>query len=439
MSPEMIGLSMLGVLVLTIFIGFPIAFTLLILGVVYGYFSFGNMVFDLMTLQTMGFMSESVLAAVPLFVFMGYVLERAGLMERLFNAFRLIMGPVRGSMFLVVLLTATVFAAATGIVGASVTVIGLLAGPTMIKSKYDVKMAAGTITAGGTLGILIPPSVMLILMGPVMGVSVVQLYQAAFIPGFILSGLFIIYTLVRCQLNPTLGPPLPPEERARSFGHAMRELAIGIVPAAILIFSTLGSILFGLATPTEAAAMGALGALVMSLAYRTLTFQRLKETVYLTVETSAMILFLGVAANIFASVFSRLGTGEWITNTMLGWNLPPAIMVIIIMVLIFVLGWPLEWPAIILIFLPIMLPVVEGLHIDMVWFGILMAVNLQTAFLSPPVAVAAYYLKSVVPAFDLGDIYKGMLQFMVLQTIGLVIVYVFPEVVLFLPNLLSGK
>ncbi|MHB1004394.1 MAG: TRAP transporter large permease [Chloroflexota bacterium] len=439
MTQEMLGLVMLGILVITIFIGFPIAFTLLILAIVFGYFSFGTMVFDLMTLQTMGFMSEEVLSAVPLFVFMGYVLERAGLMERLFNAFRLIMGPVRGSMFLVVLLTATVFAAATGIVGASVTVIGLLAGPTMLRTKHDVQLAAGTITAGGTLGILIPPSVMLILMGPVMGVSVVQLYSAAFLPGFILSGLFIAYTMIRCYLDPKLGPPLPIEERATSVGQALKEVAIGIVPAAILIFSTLGSILLGLATPTEAAAMGAFGALAMSLAYRTLSFGKLKETVFLTVETSAMILFLGVAANVYASVFSRLGTGSWITETMLSWNLPPAVMVVIIMVLIFILGWPLEWPAIILIFLPIMLPVVEGLHIDMLWFGILIAVNLQTAFLSPPVAVSAYYLKSVVPQFDLADIYKGMMQFMVLQVVGLAIVYFVPDVVYFLPRLLGGK
>ncbi|MHB9092713.1 MAG: TRAP transporter large permease subunit, partial [Chloroflexota bacterium] len=227
MTQEMLGLVMLGILVITIFIGFPIAFTLLILAIVFGYFSFGTMVFDLMTLQTMGFMSEEVLSAVPLFVFMGYVLERAGLMERLFNAFRLIMGPVRGSMFLVVLLTATVFAAATGIVGASVTVIGLLAGPTMLRTKHDVQLAAGTITAGGTLGILIPPSVMLILMGPVMGVSVVQLYSAAFLPGFILSGLFIAYTMIRCYLDPKLGPPLPIEERATSVGQALKEVAIG--------------------------------------------------------------------------------------------------------------------------------------------------------------------------------------------------------------------
>lgn len=438
MSQEMIGLSMLGVLVVTIFIGFPIAFTLIFLAIVFGYFTFGNIVFDLMTLQAMGFMSEEVLAAVPLFVFMGYVLERAGLMERLFRAFQLMMGPIRGSMFLVVLATATVFAAATGIIGASVTVIGLLAGPAMIKAKYDVKMAAGTITAGGTLGILIPPSVMLVLMGPVMGVSVVQLYSAAIIPGLILSGIFMVYTLIRCYMDPKLGPPLPLEERATSVGQVLRELVIGIIPATLLILFTLGSILFGFATPTEAAAMGAFGSLLMAFAYRSLSWAKLKETVFLSVETSSMILFLGVAANIYASVFSRLGTGAWITETMLSFQLPTNMMILLMMVLIFILGWPLEWPAIILIFLPILMPVIDSLNVNLVWFGILIAVNLQTAFLSPPVAVAAYYLKGVVPQFELSDIYIGMMQFMVLQVIGLAIVFFFPEVVLWLPRVLSG-
>ena len=439
MSQEMLGLVLLLVLVITIFVGFPIAFTLIILAVVFGYIGLGPLVFDLMTLQTFGFMSEEVLAAVPLFVFMGYVLERSGLMERLFRAFQLVMGPVRGSMYLVVLATATVFAAATGIIGASVTVIGLLAGPAMLKSKYDVKLAAGTITAGGTLGILIPPSVMLILMGPVMGVSVVKLYSAAIVPGLILSGIFMAYTLIRCYLNPKLGPPLPPEERATSIGQVIRELFVGIIPATLLILFTLGSILFGLETPTEAAAMGAFGAIMLALAYRSLTWEKLKSTLFMSIETSSMILFLGVAANVYAAVFSRLGTGMWLTETMLSWSLSGSAMILLLMVLIFILGWPLEWPAIILIFLPMLLPVVQAMDVDMVWFGILIAVNLQTAFLSPPVAVAAYYLKGVVPQFDLGDIYVGMLQFMGLQCIGLAIVFFFPEVVFWLPNLMAGK
>ena len=438
MTPEMLGLVLLGVLVVAIFVGFPIAFTLIILAVVFGYGAFGSMVFDLMTIQIFGFMQEEVLAAVPLFVFMGYVLERAGLMDRLFRSFQLVMGPVRGSMFLVVLLTATIFAAATGIIGASVTVIGLLAAPAMIRSKYDTRLSAGVITAGGTLGILIPPSVMLVLMGPVMGVSVVRLYAAAIVPGLILSGIYITYCMIRSYLNPRLGPPLPVEERASSHLEVVRELLIGIIPASLLILATLGSILFGLATPTEAAAMGAFGALLLSVAYRQLTLQKLKESAYLTLETSGMILFLGVAANVYASVFSRLGTGTWITQTMLSLPLSTEGMILLLMALIFVLGWPLEWPAIVLIFLPIILPVVDSLRVDLVWFGILVAVNLQTAFLSPPVAMAAYYLKGVAPQYDLKDIYVGMFQFMLLQLIGLAVVFLFPEVALWLPRALAG-
>lgn len=439
MTSEMLGLVLLGVLVVTIFVGFPIAFTLIILAVVFGYAAFGSMVFDLMTIQIFGFMQEEVLAAVPLFVFMGYVLERAGLMDRLFRSFQLVMGPVKGSMYLVVLLTATIFAAATGIIGASVTVIGLLAAPAMIRSKYDTKMSAGVITAGGTLGILIPPSVMLVLMGPVMGVSVVRLYAAAIVPGLILSGIYITYCMIRSYLNPRLGPPLPVEEQASSYVEIARELLIGIIPASLLILATLGSILFGLATPTEAAAMGAFGALVLAVVYRQLDFKKLKESAYQTLETSGMILFLGVAANVYASVFSRLGTGTWITQTMLSLPLSTEGMIVLLMALIFVLGWPLEWPAIVLIFLPIILPVVESLSVDLVWFGILVAVNLQTAFLSPPVAMAAYYLKGVAPQYDLKDIYVGMFQFMLLQVIGLAVVFLFPEVALWLPRVLAGK
>jgi tripartite ATP-independent transporter DctM subunit len=439
MSPEMLGMTMLGLLVFVIFLGFPIAFTLIFLAIVFGYIGFGDLIFDLMALQAFGTMQEQVLAAVPVFIFMGYLLEHSGLMNRLFKGFQLIMGPVKGSLYLAVLLTATIFAAATGIIGASVTLIGLLAAPTMLKEKYDVKMSAGAITAGGTLGILIPPSVMLILMGPTMGISVVKLYSAAFMPGFILSFLYIAYTMVRCQLNPSLGPALPPEDRAPNAAYALREFMVGIVPMVLLIAATLGTILFGVATPTEAAAMGAFGSALMALAYRRLSIKMIKDSLFQTIETSSMVLFLAVAANIFAAVFSRLGTGTWITNTMLGLPIPPQAMILLVMVLLFILGWPLEWPAIVLIFLPIILPVVESLKVDMVWFAILVAVNMQTAFLSPPVAMAAYFLKSVAPDMDLKDIYGGMFQFMVLQVIGLAIVFLFPEVVTFLPNLLGSK
>jgi tripartite ATP-independent transporter DctM subunit len=438
MSSEMLGLVMLGTLLVVIFAGFPIAFTLILLAVVFGYIGFGSMVFDLMVIQAFGFMQEEVLAAVPLFVFMGYILERSGVIERLFKAFQMIMGGVKGSLYIVVLVTTTIFATATGIIGACITVIGLLAVPPMLKSKYDHRLSAGVITAGGCLGILIPPSVMLVLLGPVAGVSVIKLFAGALLPGLLLSAIFIIYAVLRSYLNPELGPPLPKEERAASMGQALKELFLGIVPAAFLIFAALGSILFGLATPTEAAAMGAAGAVVLSIIYRRLDLQKVKESAYMTLQTSSLVLFLGVAANCYAAVFGRLGTGMWITEKLLSLQFPPMVMLILLMAFIFLLGWPLEWPAIILIFLPIFLPLVHELGFNMVWFCVVVAMNLLTAFLSPPVAMAAYYLKGVAPQLDLKEIYMGMLDFMWLQCLGLIIVIIFPQIALWLPNLLFG-
>lgn len=436
MSGELVGILMLAALIVTIFIGFPISFTLLVLAVAFGYLGMGSIVFDLMVFQTIGLMKEETLAAVPLFIFMGYVLEQSGLMERLFRAFQYLLAPVRGSLYVGVILTATVFAMATGIVGAAVTVLGIMAGPIMMKARYDVRLSAGAIAAGGTLGILIPPSVMLVVMGPVIGVSVVQLYAAAFGPGFLLASLYIVYTLIRSYLNPALGPALPMEERAPSFGHIVREFLVGMVPLGSLIFATLGTILGGLATPTEAAAMGASGAIVLTLCYRELTWGRFRDAVFKTLTTSSMVLFLAVTSNVFGAVFSRLGTATLMTNTLLGLPFPPVVMLVILMALIFLLGWPFEWPAIVLVFVPIFLPLVQALKFDLILFGTLVAVNLQTAFLSPPVAMSAYYLKSVAPTWDLRDIYGGMMQFMVLQVLALILIIMFPQIALWLPTVL---
>ena len=436
MSGELVGVLMLAALIVTIFIGFPISFTLLVLAVAFGYLGMGSIVFDLMVFQTIGLMKEETLAAVPLFIFMGYVIEQSGLMERLFRAFQYLLAPVRGSLYVGVILTATIFAMATGIVGAAVTVLGIMAGPIMMKARYDVRLSAGAIAAGGTLGILVPPSVMLVVMGPVIGVSVVQLYAAAFGPGFLLAFLYILYTLIRSYLNPALGPALPMEDRAPSFGHIVREFLVGMVPLGSLIFATLGTILGGLATPTEAAAMGASGAIVLTLCYRELTWGRFKDAVFKTLLTSSMVLFLAVASNVFGSVFSRLGTATLMTNTLLALPFPPAVMMVILMALIFLLGWPFEWPAIVLVFVPIFLPLVLALKFDLILFGTLVAINLQTAFLSPPVAMSAYYLKSVAPMWDLRDIYGGMMQFMVLQVIALLLIIMFPQIALWLPTVL---
>ncbi len=433
---ELLGLAMLIVMIGAIFIGFPISFTLLFLALAFGYFGLGRTVFDLAYFQTIGMMKEELLAAVPLFIFMGFITEQAGLMERLFNAFRLLFAPVRGSLFIVVIATSTVFAMATGIVGASVTVLGIMAAPIMIKTGYDSKLASGAITAGGTLGILIPPSVMLIVMGPVIGVSVADLYAAAFGPGFMLAAIYVIYIVIRCFINPKLGPPVPMEERVQSLAQMLREVAVGVVPLACLIGATLGSILAGLATPTEASGIGALGAMILALTYRKLTYAGLKQAVLSTMATSSMVLLLAVTSNIFGAVFARLGTADWITQYMISLPLPPILMLGAVIFLIFLLGWPFEWPAIILVFLPIFYPVVEALKFDMIWFGALVALTLQTAYLSPPVAMSAYYLKQVVRDWSLGTIYKGMFEFMMLQCVAVVLLMVFPQIATYLPEVM---
>ena len=438
MSPEILGLVLLGALLTGIFVGFPIAFTLIILSIVFGLIGFGDTVFYLMVLQTSGLMQEETLAAVPLFIFMGHIMEQAGLMERLFRSFQLILAPVKGSLYLGVLLTATIFATATGIIGASVTVMGMMAAPAMMRAGYDPKLSAGTIAAGGTLGILIPPSVMLVVMGPIMGVSIIKLFAAALIPGLILAGLYVAYTIIRCQLNPALGPPLPPEERATSWGQIAREFFTGVVPLAVVIFAALGSILFGLATPTEAAAMGAFGALCLMIGYGRFSLAKVRDACFKTLETSSLVLFLAIASNIYGAVFTRLGTSTMLADWLLGLGLGPTPLILLLMVVIFILGWPLEWPAIIFIFLPIFLPVVTEMKIDLLWFSTLVAVNLQTAFLSPPVAMAAYYLKAVAPKWELTWIYRGMVDFMLLQVVGLAIVFMFPQVALWLPKVLYG-
>ena len=446
-----LGLVMLLVMLGAIFIGVPISFTLLFLALTFGYFGLGHVVFDLAYFQTIGMMKEELLAAVPLFIFMGFLTEQAGLMGRLFNAFRMLLAPIRGALFAVVILTATVFAMATGIVGAAVTVLGIMAAPIMIKTGYDAKLSAGCITAGGTLGILIPPSVMLIVMGPVIGVSVAELYSAAFGPGFLLAGLYLAYLIIRSNLNPKLGPPVPKEDRVSSPLQLITEVLIGVVPLLVLIGAVLGSMLGGLATPTEASAIGAFGAAMLTLAYRKFTWAGLKRAVQSTTATSSMVLFLAVTSNIFGAVFARLGTANWITESMLALPFSPVVMLILVLGLLFLLGWPFEWPAIILVFLPIFYPVVDalkpelgktlGIPLDMVmvWFGAVVAVVLQTAFLSPPVAMSAYYLRQVVKEWSLATIYKGMFEFMVLQVIVIALIIAFPRIVTTFPEQLREE
>ena len=447
----LLGMIMLVVMIGAIFIGFPISFTLLFLALTFGYFGLGEVVFSLAYFQTIGMMKESLLAAVPLFIFMGFLTEQAGLMERLFVALRLLLAPIRGSLFAVVILTATIFAMATGIVGAAVTVLGIMASPIMIKTGYDGRLSAGAITAGGTLGILIPPSVMLIVMGPVLGVSVADLYAAAFGPGFLLAFMYLVYLLGRAFINPKLGPPVPASERVISVPNMIKEVVIGVVPLVGLIAAALGSILAGLATPTEAAGMGALGALLLAAAYRKLSYAGVKRAVLATTATSAMVLLLAATSNVFGAVFARMGSANWITESLLALQFSPVLMLVVVLLLIFLLGWPFEWPAIILVFLPIFYPVIKELQVDlgislgipsemvMVWFGALVAVTLQTAFLSPPVAMSAYYLRQVVKEWSLSTIYRGMFEFMILQVIGIALIVSFPAIAIWFPQKLQAE
>jgi tripartite ATP-independent transporter DctM subunit len=434
-----IGLVMLGTMILAIFLGFPISFTLLFLAFAFGWWGLGDIVFNLAYFQTIGLMKESLLAAVPLFIFMGFITEKAGMMERLFIALRLLLAPMRGALFIVVIVTAAAFAMATGIVGASVTVLGIMAAPIMVRSGYDGRLAAGAITAGGTLGILIPPSVMLIVMGPVLGVSVADLYAAAIVPGFMLAGLYVVYLLVRSYLNPKLGPPVPKELRAPSVWAVLREVLLGVVPLAGLVAATLGSILAGIATPTEAAGMGAVGALLLAALYRKLSLAVLHQALMQSLATTSMVLVLALTSNIFGAVFARLGAADWITDSLLALPLPPTLMLALVTVLIFLLGWPFEWPAVILVFLPIFYPVVNALGVDLVWFGALVAVTLQTAYLSPPVAMSAYYLKQVVRDWSLATIYRGMFQFMGLQVLAIALLFIFPAIATWLPERLFAS
>lgn len=504
-SPELIGIFMIAVMLFAIFVGFPISFTLIFLGFVFGAWGFGaTLVFYLQTFQFNSVMLEQTLAAVPLFVFMGILMEQAGLMERLFQSVQLMLSRTRGALYMAVLFVSTVFAAATGIVGASVTILGIMASKTMDRAGYDTKLAAGTITAGGTLGILIPPSIMLVVMGPVLEVPVTDLFAAAIIPGIMLAFIYAAYALIRCRLNPSLGPTLPVEEQPQTspyywlesvlvifslimlfvlfvlalsgtltglfpfsfviiplawaalmfgaarwvkkvrpagffFSDLWLEFFVGLVPPAALVAFALGSILFGWATPTEGAACGAFGAVLLSAFYRRLNWQRFYEALIKTLEITVLILFLVAASNFFGAVFSRLGTPTVLTEFLVQSNLPETWILIIIMVLIFLLGWPLEWVPIVLIIVPILIPALIEIDVNLIWFGILIAVNLQTAWLSPPVALSAYFLKGVVPSWDLADIYKGMLQFMVLQLFGLALIFLFPQIALWLPRMIYGS
>jgi TRAP-type mannitol/chloroaromatic compound transport system permease large subunit len=516
-NPEL-GVLMLALFIVFIMFGFPIAFTLMALGFFFGYLAMGDTVLQLVVQRAYSVMANDVLVSIPLFVFMGYIIERANILDRLFRSIQLAIGWMPGALAVATLATCAIFATATGIVGAVVTLMGLLAFPAMLRAGYDVKLSAGVVCAGGCLGILIPPSVMLILYGATAGVSVPKLYAGAFFPGLLLASLYMIYVVVRCMLNPALAPKLPPEERAvlgidlskdKMFvlGYivvaalavpAVYALVLGLewllntirlaslpagarfrpidyevppvvgqvmiaggiaglvlllalgrmvfmalvssfFPLTLLIMSVLGAIFFGIATPTEAAAVGSLGSLVLAAAYRSLTFEKVKESVFLTARTAAMVCWLFIGSFIFSSIFAYLGGHEPIKAFMNWLNPSTTMFLIMTQLIIFVLGWPLEWTEIIVIFVPIFLPLLQQYGVDPLFFGILIALNIQTSFLSPPVAMAPFYLKGVAPPHvTINQIFAGVMPFLWIVLIAMILVYVFPEIALWLPRYLYG-
>lgn len=435
-NPEL-GVLMLGLFVVFIMFGFPIAFTLMALGFGFGYLAMGDIVFALVVQRAYSVMTNDTLVAIPLFVFMGYIIERANILDRLFHSIQLAVGGIPGSLAVATLATCALFATATGIVGAVVTLMGLLAFPAMLRAGYDVRLSSGVVCAGGCLGILIPPSVMLILYGATAGVSVPQLYAGALFPGLILASVYMLYVVMRCAINPNLAPKLPPEMRATSYAKVFLALITSFFPLALLILSVLGAIFFGIATPTEAAAVGALGSLLLAAAYRSISYTKLKESVFLTARTSAMVCWLFVGSFIFSSIFAFLGGHQPIENFVTGLNLSPFWFLILTQIIIFVLGWPLEWTEIVVIFVPIFLPLLDNFGVDPIFFGILIALNIQTSFLSPPVAMAPFYLKGVAPAHvNINDIFAGVMPFLLLVILTMALFYTFPQIGLWLPNYL---
>jgi tripartite ATP-independent transporter DctM subunit len=436
MNPEALGLTMLALMVVSILIGFPTAFTLMSLGITFGFLGMGFLVFDLAVQRVFFIMQNDVLVAIPLFLFMGYIIERAGILDELFHAVNVMFGWLPGSLAIATLATGTIFATATGIVGASVTLLGLLAFPAMLRAGYNKRFAAGAVTASGTLGILIPPSVLLILYGFVAGVSVPRLYAGAFLPGFMLSSLYFAYIIVWAKIRPSDAPRLPKEQRERLTGaDTLRLILRGFVPIVSLILFVLGAIFLGLATPSEGAALGALGGIILAAAHRRLSFPMIRESVFLTVRTAAMVGWLLVGSSIFAAVFARLGGAQIIGNTILSLNLSPEVFFWVIQIVIFVLGWPLEWTEITIIFMPLFLPLLATYHqrypdniaTDAFFFGIMAALNQQTSFLSPPVAMSAYYLKGVAgKAIALNDIFRGMYPFLAIQIVSMGVLWVVP-------------
>ena len=445
MTDPQVAIFMLSIFIVLVLLGFPVAFTLVAIGVGFGYFAYFqidnliyNQIFYLLNQNTYSVMENDVLVAIPLFLFMGYVVERANIVSRLFYSLQLATRHLPGSMAVAALVTCAIFSTASGIVGAVVTLMGLLAFPAMVKANYDRGFAAGVICAGGTLGILIPPSIMLIVYAAIAELSVLRLYAAAMIPGVLLASFYIIYVVGRAFFNPKLAPK-PLEEEVPSTRVIIFQMFTSVLPLSALIISVLGSILMGLATPAEAAAIGAFGGLFLAFCYKALNWTTLKQSIFLTAKTSAMVCWLFVGSWTFASIFSYLGGHSLIEHWVLALNLEPWQFLVLAQLIIFLLGWPLEWSEIVIIFVPIFLPMLDAFGVNPYFFAMLVALNLQTSFLTPPMAMSAYYLKGVAGnQIELIEIFKSIMPYLFIVIFTMVLMYNFPGIALFLPDYFFG-
>ncbi len=436
-SPVLITIIMLGGLVVTVMTGFPLAMPIGTVALVVGFLAFGPSVFDLIYQQIFSILHNYVLLALPLFIFMGVVLEYSLLAEKMYDALFLILSGLRGGLAIITVLLGTIIAACVGVVTASVTMLTALALPSMVKRGYDKSVAAGVICAGGSLGILIPPSVMLVIYGPMARISVGKLFMGAFMPGFLLAALYVFYLLVRCWLKPNLTPTIPAEERAVPALYKVRLFAVSLVPPIFIILSVLGTIFLGIAPPTEAAAVGAFASLVLTIVYRRLTRRVFVNILRETLIVSSMVMFIGAASVAFTGVFLKGGGGQIVQNTVLAtpggrWGVFAMVMFIY-----FILGFFIEWIGIFFIMVPVLAPLAPMLGFDPVWFGIMICVNLQTSFLTPPYAFAIFVLRGVAPP-ELGvttaDIIRGVIPYVLLILVGLALCVVFPEIILWLPE-----
>jgi tripartite ATP-independent transporter DctM subunit len=446
MDPLIISILMFVLLFAAIFSGHPLAFSLggvgtffLLLVSVYMEGMPIPVTFALYANSVWRIMTDFVLVAIPLFIFMAQIMETCGIAEKLFSALHLILGPIRGGLAISTIMVCTIFAASAGVVGATEVAIGLLAVPALLKRNYSKQLTAGAVCAGGTLGIIIPPSIMLVFYASLANLSPGQLFAAAVVPGMLLALLYMVYIAIRCGFRPDMGPPLERSERQMSVGRKARLLATSLLAPGFLILTVLGTIIAGVATPTEAAGMGCLGALILMAVSRSLTWENVKKACIQTLKTNSMILALAIGGACFQTTFMFLGCGEVISSLLSDMQMHPKLIVLVMMMCVFLLGMFIDWIGILLITVPIFVPVVDQLGFSQVWFATLIAINIQMAFLTPPFGYSLFYLKGITEGkLTIIDIYKGVVPFIIMQWTAMLICFFWEDVILWLPGIIFG-